>query len=235
MVFSHSDDIWTQCPELVAGVLFARGINTRASVSAQLARFSATAEARMNGGIESALPEVQAWRRVFAKMGLQPTKYRCASEALLRRLRKENALPRLHPLVDLCNAISAAFAIPIAVFDLSKVTGDMQVRHATGSESYHNSSGQLEHPEPQEVIYTDQGGNAHARRWTNRQSSLSAVSAGTHSVMIVAEALHESAHEDIRTLLAALMQEVALAWPASASKARLLTRAAPRFDYTPAD
>ena len=235
MVFSHSDDIWTQCPELVAGVLFARGINTRASVSAQLARFSATAEARMNGGIESALPEVQAWRRVFAKMGLQPTKYRCASEALLRRLRKENALPRLHPLVDLCNAISAAFAIPIAVFDLSKVTGDMQVRHATGSESYHNFSGQLEHPEPQEVIYADQGGNAHARRWTNRQSSLSAVNASTHTVMIVAEALHESAHEDIRTLLAALMQEVALAWPASASKARLLTRAAPRFDYTPAD
>ena len=235
MVFSHSDDIWTQCPELVAGVLFARGVNTRASVRAQLARFSATAEARLNGGIESALPEVQAWRRVFAKMGLQPTKYRCASEALLRRLRKENALPRLHPLVDLCNAISAAFAIPIAVFDLSKVTGDMQVRHATGSESYHNFSGQLEHPEPQEVIYADQGGNAHARRWTNRQSSLSAVNASTHTVMIVAEALHESAHEDIRTLLAALMQEVALAWPASASKARLLTRAAPRFDYTPAD
>ncbi|MDP3412263.1 MAG: phenylalanine--tRNA ligase beta subunit-related protein, partial [Polaromonas sp.] len=130
MVFSHSPDIWTQCPELVPGVMFARGINTRASVGAQVARFSATAAARLNGGSESALPEIQAWRRVFAKMGLQPTKYRCASEALLRRLRKENALPRLHPLVDLCNAISAAFAIPVAVFDMSKVTGDMAVRHA---------------------------------------------------------------------------------------------------------
>jgi DNA/RNA-binding domain of Phe-tRNA-synthetase-like protein len=233
MVFSHSPDIWTQCPELVPGVLFARGISTRASVGAQVARFSATAEARLNGGTESALHEIQAWRRVFAKMGLQPTKYRCASEALLRRLRKENALPRLHPLVDLCNAISAAFAIPIAVFDLSKVTGDMEVRHASGSEAYHTFSGQLEHPEPQEVIYADQGGHAHARRWTNRQSSLSAVSAGTDTVMIVAEALHESAYEDMRTLLAALMEEIAIAWPGAASKARLLTRAAPRFDYTP--
>ena len=233
MVFSHSPDIWTQCPELVPGVLFARGISVRASVGAQVARFSATAEARLNGGNESALPEIQAWRRVFGKMGLQPTKYRCASEALLRRLRKESALPRLHPLVDLCNAISAAFAIPIAVFDLSRVAGDMAVRHATGSESYLTFSGQLEHPEPQEVIYADEEGNAHARRWTNRQSRLSAVGAGTHTVMIVAEALHESAYEDIRTLLAALMEEIAIAWPHAASKARLLTRAAPRFDYTP--
>lgn len=233
MVFSHSSLIWTQCPELVSGVMFVRGISMQASVSAQLARFSATAGARLNGGSESALPEIQAWRRVFARMGLQPTKYRCASEALLRRLRKENALPRLHPLVDLCNAISAAFAIPIAAFDLSKIAGDMEVRHATGSEGYLTFSGQLEHPEPQEVIYADQGGNAHARRWTNRQSSLSAVSADTRTVMIVAEALHESAYEDMRTLLAALMGEIAIAWPAAVSKARLLTRDAPRFDYTP--
>lgn len=233
MVFSHSPDIWTQCPELVAGVMFARGIHTRAHVGAQVARFSATAQARLNGGSESALPEIQAWRRVFAKMGLQPTKYRCASEALLRRLRKENALPRLHPLIDLCNAISAAFAIPVAVFDMSKVTGDMAVRHATGRESYLTFSGQLEHPEPQEVIYADEEGHAHARRWTNRQSSLSAVSANTSTVMIVAEALHESAYEDVRVLLAALMQELAMAWPEAASKARLLTRTTPSFDYTP--
>jgi DNA/RNA-binding domain of Phe-tRNA-synthetase-like protein len=233
MVFNHSPDIWMQCPELVPGVLFARGINTRASVSAQVARFTATARARLDDGNESALHEIQAWRRIFARMGLQPTKYRCASEALLRRLRKEDALPRLHPLVDLCNAISAAFAIPIAVFDLSKITGDMEVRHAAGTERYQTFAGETEHPEVQEVIYADQGGNAHARRWTNRQSSLSAVGAATRAVMIVAEAVHESAFEDMRILLAALMEEIAIAWPAAASKARVLTRAAPLSEYVP--
>ena len=233
MVFSHSPDIWIQCPELMPGVLFARGISVRASVGAQVARFSATAKARLDGGNESALHEIQAWRRIFAKMGLQPTKYRCASEALLRRLRKEDVLPRLHPLVDLCNAVSAAFAIPVAVFDLDKVVGDMQVRHAFGSERYQTFSGQIEHPEPQEVIYVDNADNAHSRRWTNRQSSLSAVSSDTHSVMIVAEALHESGYEDMRTLLAALMEEIATSWPYASSKARLLTRTSPRFEYLP--
>ena len=52
-------------------------------------------------------------------MGLKPTQYRCASESLLRRFRKEGSLPRLHPLVDLCNAVSMAYAIPVAVLDRS--------------------------------------------------------------------------------------------------------------------
>jgi len=38
-------------------------------------------------------------------MGMKPTQYRCASEALLRRYRRDRVLPRVHPLVDLCNAV----------------------------------------------------------------------------------------------------------------------------------
>ncbi|MGE5287344.1 MAG: phenylalanine--tRNA ligase beta subunit-related protein [Micromonosporaceae bacterium] len=53
--------------------------------------------------------------------------YRCASESLLRRFRKEGALPQLHPLVDVCNAVSLAFAIPVAVFDVSKITGHLSI------------------------------------------------------------------------------------------------------------
>lgn len=235
MFFSHSNEIWSQCPELVAGAMFVRGISSKAAVGPQVARFSGIAAARLaSSGGEGALPEIKAWRQMFSKMGLKPTKYRCAAEALLRRLRKEGALPRLHPLVDLCNAASAAFAIPVAVFDLANVVGDLQVRHATGLEHYQPFSGELEHPDAQEVIFVDEADNAHARRWTNRQSSRSAVGADTSTMLIVAEALHESAWEDMRTLMAALMHEVPAAWPAATAKARVLTRAAPRFELQPA-
>lgn len=234
MFFSHSNEIWTQCPELVPGAMFVRGISRKAAVGPQVARFSGIAAARLASGGEGELPEIKAWRQMFSKMELKPTKYRCAAEALLRRLRKEGALPRLHPLVDLCNAVSAAFAIPVAVFDLSKVVGDLQVRYATGIEHYQTFSGEVEHPDAHEVISVDEADNAHARRWTNRQSSLSAVSADTSTVLIVAEALHESAGEDMRTLIAALMHEVPAAWPAATAKARLLTRSAPRFELQPA-
>jgi DNA/RNA-binding domain of Phe-tRNA-synthetase-like protein len=163
-------------------------------------------------------------------MGHKPTQYRCASESLLRRFRKEGALPELHPLVDLCNAVSLAYAIPVAVFDVAAIAGGLQVRHAAGDEDYLSFSGDTEHPAAGEVIFADQAGRAHARRWTNRQSALSAVRASTARVLIVAEALHSSASSDVPDLLAALTAEIGALWSASPPSA-VLTCSAPRFAF----
>ena len=94
----------------------------------------ARARERLARGPESELAEVSAWRRAYTQMGLKPTQYRSAAEALLRRFRREGDLPRLHPLVDLCNAVSLAFALPVAVFDLAGVDSRLEVRHAVGGE-----------------------------------------------------------------------------------------------------
>jgi DNA/RNA-binding domain of Phe-tRNA-synthetase-like protein len=230
MDFSHSQEMWPDFPELAAGVLFAEGITPAADVGNRVAAFTATAEARLGAGSESELPEVQAWRRTFARMGLKLTQYRCASEALLRRFRKEGALPAIHPLIDLCNAASLAFAIPVAVIDIAKVDGSLEVRHATGAESYLAFSGEVERPDPREVIFADRSGNAHARRWTNRQSGLSAVRRETKTVLIVAEALHETAAVDVARLVGILAEAVATAF-GGAPKTALLSRSAPRFEF----
>src|ERR1700729_213591 len=136
MYFQHSAEIWRDFPDLVPGVMAASGITAGVRVPARTAEFTAVAASRLAGGIESELPEVQAWRRAFARMGLKPTQYRCASESLLRRFRKEGNLPRLHPLVDLCNAVSLAYAVPVAVLDLDAITGPLEARYATGAEEY---------------------------------------------------------------------------------------------------
>src|ERR1700741_1920886 len=108
MYFQHSAEIWRDFPVLVPGVMAASGITADVPVPAGAAEFTAIAASRLSAATESELPEIQAWRRAFAQMGLKPTQYRCASESLLRRFRKEGSLPRLHPLVDLCNAVSLA-------------------------------------------------------------------------------------------------------------------------------
>jgi DNA/RNA-binding domain of Phe-tRNA-synthetase-like protein len=230
MHFSHSGEIWRDFPELSAGVLFADNIARDADVGAFVASLSETAKARMGSGSESDLPEIQAWRRAFSKLGLKPTQYRCASEALLRRLRKEGSLPRIHPLIDLCNAVSAAFAIPVAALDLAKIGGSLEVRYASGAETYLAFSGETESPEPREVIFADQAGNAHARRWTNRQSGLSAVRDDTRAVLIVAEALHGTATADIERLTAGLGHAIGEAWRTT-PKSAVLSRPAPRFEF----
>ena len=230
MYFSHSSEIWNDYPELLPGVLYAEGIRKDALVGDLVAQFSAIAEARLATSSEGELPEIQAWRRVFSRMGLKPTQYRCASEALLRRFRQEKSLPQIHPLIDLCNAVSLAFAIPVAVFDISRITGHLEVRYASGSEIYSTFSGETERPEAHEVIFADEAGRAHARRWTNRQSAHSAVRDGTSAVLIVAEAQHVSAAADVQRLTAALAEALAAAWSTTPTT-RMLSQASPRFEF----
>ena len=231
MYFQHANEIWRDYPELVPGVLWAEGITPDALVEARLTKFNRVAESRLANHSESELPEVQAWRRVFSRMGLKPTQYRCASESLLRRFRKEKSLPRLHPLIDLCNSISLAFAIPVAVFDAAKVTNYLEVRYAAGSELYLTFSGEIENPPAGEVIFADGAGRAHARRWTNRQSGYSAVQANTATVLIVAEAVHSSAAADIPKLTATIAEEVEAVWSA-APKTAILSKLSPRFELS---
>ena len=233
MFFRHSNEIWSEFPELVPGVLFAKGITSAVDVGDRIAGYHATAADRLIQHPEREMAEIQAWRRGFSKMGLKPTQYRCASEALLRRFRQEGSLPRLHPLVDLCNAISIAFAIPVAVFDLSKISGNIEVRHASCSESYLTFSGEVEHPEAREVIFADAAGQAHARRWTNRQSGLSAMRDDTHSVLIVAEALHGSAASDVPKLIDTIAAELAAIWSIEVRQG-VLSSSSPRFDLSSA-
>lgn len=217
MEFSHARQIWADFPELAAGAAFTTGITTsdRAvrSVAERVESFWAAADAQLAGSSEAELPQTQAWRRAFARMGLKPTKYRCASESLLRRFRKEHSLPSIHPLVDLCNAISLAYAIPVAVLDVDQVAGSLEVRYAKGTETYLAFSGERDQPQADEVIFADDAGVAHARRWTNRQSALSAVSPATTSVLIVAEAMHESGTADVQALTGTVAAEIAAVWP----------------------
>jgi DNA/RNA-binding domain of Phe-tRNA-synthetase-like protein len=229
VLFSHSATLRQAFPELAAGVIRADGIHAQADVSAALARHTARALAQLEGRAESDLPAIQAWRRAFQRMGLKPTQYRCASEALLRRLRKEGSLPRLHPLVDLCNALSVAFAIPVAALDLDHIGGNLQVRHANGSEDYLSFGGEHEHPEPGEVTFADDAGRAHARRWTNRQSALSAIAPATSRVLIVAEALHDGAASEVRELIDTLASELQSIFGVQPRSAMLSTEA-PAFD-----
>lgn len=200
MQFHHDSRLRDDFPDLAVATLAVDGVTADADVEGTAAPFVERARARLDGGPEGEFVEVAAWRRAFSRMGLKPTQYRCASEALLRRLRKEGSLPAIHPLVDLCNAVSVAYALPVAVFDLDRVTGDIRVTRASGTERYLTFGGEIENPVADEVVFVDDAGNAHARRWTNRQSALSAISKDTRRALIVSEALHRGGDADVQAL-----------------------------------
>ncbi|WP_046111343.1 B3/B4 domain-containing protein [Aquincola tertiaricarbonis] len=228
MQFFHSPAVWAAHPTLVCGALAVGGITPLLATGHAVAPLHAMARERLQQHGEGELPEIQAWRRAFSAMGHKPTQVRCAAESLLRRFRKEGTLPTLHPLVDLCNAVSLGFAVPIAVFDLDQVAGPLVVRPADGSESYLSFAGELEQPEPGEIVFADALRRAHARRWCHRQSATSAVQPGTARALIVAEALHAGAEAGMPQLLACLAEALAQGGAQVHARA-VLSAAAPVF------
>ncbi len=229
MYFRHAPEIRRDFPDLVCGVVAAEGLHDKPQSTPDLSPWLERAASRLATAREGEMPEIQAWRRVFAGMGLKPTQYRCAAEALLRRYRQDASLPAIDPFVDLCNALSLAYAIPVAAFDRAKVTGGIEVRHAEGTETYTSFSGATEHPDPGEVIFADEAGQAHARRWAHRQSGLSAVGSGTREVLVVVEAHHEVGERAVAGLIESLAEALRTHWNAEVRSA-LLSQATPRFD-----
>jgi DNA/RNA-binding domain of Phe-tRNA-synthetase-like protein len=80
--------------------------------------------------------ESAAVRGMYRRTGLDPTKRRPSSEALLRRVRKGEALPRINSLVDVCNWCSLEFQLPYGLYDLDRVEGDVILRLGAEGEGY---------------------------------------------------------------------------------------------------
>jgi DNA/RNA-binding domain of Phe-tRNA-synthetase-like protein len=229
MSFAYEQSLATRFPKLTTGLLHVQLPQEPLEVPEDVMRLEALALGRVQARAESEWPSIRAWRAVFSEMGLKPTQYRCASEALLRRLRKDGSLPRLTPLVDLCNAVSALHGVPVAAFDISHISGDLTVRPARGDETYLTFAGSDETPPTGEIIFADTAGAAHARRWCNRQSATSAVSTQTREALVVIEAHHAEAKEDVleaRNAIAANLERAA-----APHHSGLLIGATGRFDF----
>ena len=80
--------------------------------------------------------EVTAVRTMYKRVGLDPTKTRPSSEALLRRVRKGDTLPRINSMVDVCNWCSLEFQLPYGLYDAARIDGDVELRIGRPGESY---------------------------------------------------------------------------------------------------
>ena len=81
--------------------------------------------------------EVAAVRSMYKRVGLDPTRNRPSSEALLRRVRKGDSLPRINSLVDVCNWCSLEFQLPYGLYDAAHLVGDIvELRLGRPGEAY---------------------------------------------------------------------------------------------------
>ena len=91
----------------------------------------AEAKVRMSPPAESV-----AVRTMYKKVGIDPTKTRPSNEALLRRVRKGDTLPRINSAVDIVNWCSLEFQLPYGLYDAAKISGDVTMRIGAEGEKY---------------------------------------------------------------------------------------------------
>ena len=75
-------------------------------------------------------------RTMYKKVGIDPTKTRPSNEALLRRVRKGDTIPRINSAVDIVNWCSLEFQLPYGLYDASRIQGSVAMRLGHDGEKY---------------------------------------------------------------------------------------------------
>lgn len=115
------------------GILWLRGA-TVVERDARLDEPLAAAERAMR---TSAPADVTPVRAMYKRVGLDPTRNRPSSEALLRRVRKGDPLPRINTMVDVCNWCSLEFQLPYGLYDAARIEGEtIELRIGRDGECY---------------------------------------------------------------------------------------------------
>jgi DNA/RNA-binding domain of Phe-tRNA-synthetase-like protein len=209
-LFRYHEAVLERFPTTVGGLVRAEGVRNGPSPPALADAFRVEQEQaleRLGSGSVGTLPSIAAWRRVFAAFGVEPTRYRNAAEALLRRLTKQGDVPSVSTLVDIGNLVSVRYRMPVAVLDLAGISGEITVRFADGSEEYTDlAGGTADHPPAGEVIFADDARTVHARRWCWRQSARSAARPDTRKILVAIEGHHDTAVDDVSAAVADLRQ-----------------------------
>lgn len=208
MNFQYHPDLLTRFPQICGGVILARGMRNRQTPDDLREAYAAEQQAvnaRIGQTPLSEIPSLAAWRSAFRGFNVDPTQYRSAAEALLRRLTKKGDIPGINTLVDIGNLVSIRYALPVAIFDVRALQMPITVGFADGSERFTPlGEAVVEHPEVGEVIFSDPTGLVIARRWCWRQSEESAARESTTDAIITVEAHHGRA--DVQAAIGDLLK-----------------------------
>lgn len=217
MYFEVAKEVFDKLPNAVFGAVAVKGLdNTK--VIPELAEMTAAGVADCAAYIGDAKPKnldaVIPYREAFKALGINPNRYSCSIEALMDRIAKGRDFPAINAVVDLGNAISVKYKLPIGAHDIDTFDGGLEVRPATAEDVFVTFDGQEDNPEVGEVVYAT-GHEVRTRRWTWRQGANGMITEGTSNVLFPIDGFKdfnmaevESAIEDFKALIAKFFGDV---------------------------
>lgn len=186
MKFEIAKEVFDLLPNAYFGIVAVKGMdNTKElpELEAQLAENIAQCEKDFEGIKVKNAEDIVPYRDAFKAIGINPSRYMCSIEALLDRIAKGKGFPHINGIVDMGNAVSIKYHLPIGAHDMGTIEESLDVRHAQPEDTFIPfGSEESDNPEDGEVIYVS-GHQVRTRRWTWRQSEIGKIQDSTTDVL----------------------------------------------------
>jgi DNA/RNA-binding domain of Phe-tRNA-synthetase-like protein len=165
-----------------------------------------------------------AWADVFRRFGAKPQRTPCSAQSLRERVLKAGTLGAINPVVDLYNAVSLKYAVPVGGENARGYVGSPRLVVADGSEIFDtmkNGEPTAESPVKGEVVWRDDTGVT-CRIWNWRQGVRTRIDSDTTDMWFVLESLPEMPLDALEDAGAALLNGLKLMFGETISEQKLL-------------
>ncbi|MER9303650.1 B3/4 domain-containing protein [Mesorhizobium sp. M0293] len=143
------------------------------------------------GGPSWADAHLTSWADTYARFGAKSNRTPCSAQALRKRVLEDGMIPSINPVVDLYNAVSLKYAIPVGGENYDAYAGRPLLTVADGREPFEtvmNGEVVIDNPLPGEVIWRDDAGVT-CRRWNWRQGTRTRLETTDDRIWFVLESL----------------------------------------------
>jgi len=126
-------------PHMAVGIVEATDVQVQLhhpALATMLAELGERLRVELKGKAAADHPPIAATRRAYRTLGDDPTHYRPANEALLRRVLSRRVLPQINTIVDINNYVSLESGWALGCYDVAQIVGDVVVRRGDLGEQY---------------------------------------------------------------------------------------------------
>ncbi len=200
MRFVVSQEVFARLGDVCFGVVVARGINNQLNypeIGPYLDESIKSIGERFAAAKVKEAPEILPYRDAFTRLGFNPNKFMSSIEAMASRVAKQKGFPRINPVVDLSNAVSLQYLVPLGAHDLDSARGDIEVRFSAQGDLFIPFGEQEEEVlDSGELIYSV-GDRVKTRRWIWRQSEQGKVTEASRNIFFPIDGFRNSNYQRV--------------------------------------
>ncbi|WP_027718395.1 B3/B4 domain-containing protein [Desulfovirgula thermocuniculi] len=199
MRFTVSDEVFEMLPGVCFGVVVARDVDNtvpRPAIVDFLRQMESAVREKFQGVSVKEHPAIACYREAFKRLGMNPNKFPSSVEALVSRVVKGGQLPDINGVVNLVNALSLKYLLPMGAHDLDSQEGDLEVRFTRTAEPFVPFGGAPEMVPPGELVYADRR-EVRTRRWIWRQSERGKVTAESRNIFMPVDGFVDANREAV--------------------------------------